>query len=62
MGIQDNGFGGHATTGLDFLDVLTRLRTVLNSATTTSSSTLWAASKRSRVLLAFFSDATSASA
>jgi len=45
----------------DFLRVLERLRAVLNSATSASTSMLFAASRRSKVLLAFFNDAMSAS-
>ena len=62
VGIQNDGFAAHATTDTGFLGVLARLRVVLNSATTASTSILLAASKRSKVLLAFFNAATSASA
>ena len=54
--------GAHAATAARYLASLERLRAVLNSATTASTSMRLAASNRSKVLLAFLSDAMSASA
>jgi hypothetical protein len=61
-GVQNDRFVAHATTDDGYLGAFNRLRAVLNSATTASTSMLFAAANRSKVLLALFSDAMSASA